>query len=92
MLVFINLHGVFFTMNFEDWLLHNVLNDKKSLIKGMHWELVFANIVWRLWKGRNMTIFNEQNLSTDAVITINLSWVRVTMQLRVYSCDLTAPR
>lgn len=49
-LVPFNLHYELFTMNVEEWLLHNILNVKKLSVYGIHWELIFTSTIWReIW-------------------------------------------
>lgn len=58
----------FFTLDFENWLMFNIKNAANLLVKRIRWEIMFMNVVWRLLKGRNLTIFTDQHLSTDDVV------------------------
>lgn len=42
---------------------------------------MFVNVVWRLWKGMNLTIFTDQHLNTDDIVMTSWSWTKVSMKL-----------
>ncbi|KAK8578823.1 hypothetical protein V6N12_069167 [Hibiscus sabdariffa] len=49
---------------------------KMRMELGLSWNLLFASLVWKLWKRRNDLTFNNPALTDAVVIGHNLAWAK----------------
>ncbi|CAL2238143.1 unnamed protein product [Prunus armeniaca] len=61
--------------NFDDWLFHN-LHSKRSFMTGLAWNLVFAVILWFIWKWRCKFIFEHGFLLPSEPHKVILQYVK----------------
>ncbi|KAH1107996.1 hypothetical protein J1N35_011764 [Gossypium stocksii] len=66
----------FFSVSFQDWLFLNLFFHERVQDRETTWSSLFGLIAWRIWKNRNLFIF--QNISWDAmeVVKISSCWAR----------------
>ncbi|KAK5825961.1 hypothetical protein PVK06_020855 [Gossypium arboreum] len=58
-------------MVFSNLCCHNKLQDK-----GSTWSCLFGIVAWRLWKNRNLFIFQNINWLASEIIKSSLSWAQ----------------
>ncbi|KAH1065452.1 hypothetical protein J1N35_030439 [Gossypium stocksii] len=66
----------FFSVSFQDWIFLNLCFHERVQDRGTTWSSLFGLIAWRIWKNRNLFIF--QNISWDAmeVVKVSSCWAR----------------
>ncbi|KAK8599931.1 hypothetical protein V6N12_049797 [Hibiscus sabdariffa] len=64
----------FFTLQADEWLLSNL--NLNRLHSGTHfpWRILFASLVWKLWKRRNSVLFANTDLPNDVLLWLSYSW------------------
>ncbi|KAH1090753.1 hypothetical protein J1N35_018010 [Gossypium stocksii] len=56
------------------------------------WACLFGLLAWRLWKNRNLSIFQGKAWSSNEVINVSLCWAKhATLNSRIGLSDNTAP-
>ncbi|KAL1152668.1 hypothetical protein V6Z11_A09G125900 [Gossypium hirsutum] len=64
----------FFSDPFQIWFSTNLSCYNKLQDKGITWSCLFGIVAWRLWKNRNLFIFQYINWSASETIKSFLSW------------------
>ncbi|MBA0872340.1 hypothetical protein Goshw_011759 [Gossypium schwendimanii] len=59
----------------RDWLRANLQNNNMVHEEGSSWACLFGLLIWRLWKNRNLFIFQGQFWSSMETVQVSLSWV-----------------
>ncbi|MBA0750815.1 hypothetical protein Gogos_002200, partial [Gossypium gossypioides] len=65
----------FFSNNSQGWLLGNLQNNSMVHEEGSSWACLFGLLIWRLWKNRNLFIFQGRSWSLREIVQVSLSWV-----------------
>ncbi|KAH1113690.1 hypothetical protein J1N35_007068 [Gossypium stocksii] len=56
---------------------HNLQDQQAMRLSGrVNWPCLFEIIIWRLWKNRNLRIFQGLSWSTNEVINVSLCWAK----------------
>ncbi|MBA0660631.1 hypothetical protein Goklo_012619 [Gossypium klotzschianum] len=61
----------FFSVSFQDWLILNLCFHERLQGSGLTWSCMFGLIAWRIWKNKNLFIF--QHISWAATEVVYLS-------------------
>ncbi|MBA0781832.1 hypothetical protein Gotri_002715, partial [Gossypium trilobum] len=59
----------------SDWLRANLQNNSMVHEEGSSWACLFGLLIWRLWKNRNLFIFQGKSWSSREIVQVSLSWV-----------------
>ncbi|KAA3478810.1 Beta-glucosidase 46 [Gossypium australe] len=66
----------FFSDSFQNWFSTNLSCHEKLQDSGVTWSSLFGLITWRIWKNRNLFIFQNISWSTTEVVKVSISWAR----------------
>ncbi|KAK5831225.1 hypothetical protein PVK06_015020 [Gossypium arboreum] len=69
-------HSRFFSNSFQILFSTNLCCHDKLQDKGITWLCLFGIITWRLWKNRNLFIFQNINWTAYEIIKTSLSWAQ----------------
>ncbi|MBA0662685.1 hypothetical protein Goklo_006766 [Gossypium klotzschianum] len=64
----------FFSLNLQDWILLNVQDASVIPKGGTSWACLFGILIWRLWKNRNLLIFEGHSWSSREIVNNALCW------------------
>ncbi|KAA3485757.1 reverse transcriptase [Gossypium australe] len=64
----------FFSDSLHNWLSYNLSCHLKLQDKGITWSCLFGILAWRLWKNRNLFIFQNIDWTPLELIKSSLSW------------------
>ncbi|KAK5786060.1 hypothetical protein PVK06_040687 [Gossypium arboreum] len=64
----------FFYEPFQIWLSANICSHDKVQDKEITWSCLFGIIAWRIWKNRNLFIFQNINWTAYEIIKASTSW------------------
>ncbi|KAK8972494.1 hypothetical protein V6N11_018855 [Hibiscus sabdariffa] len=64
----------FFSLQADEWLFSNLKLNR--LHSGTHipWRILFASLVWQLWKRMNSILFANTDMTNDALQQLSYSW------------------
>ncbi|KAL4332832.1 hypothetical protein GQ457_07G017080 [Hibiscus cannabinus] len=60
---------VFFNLPFSQWLSLNLTQQGEFAKSGVDWDLMFAAVLWNVWRYRNDQVFNNQAEEWGSIIT-----------------------
>ncbi|KAA3486878.1 LINE-1 reverse transcriptase isogeny [Gossypium australe] len=66
----------FFSVSFQDWFILNLCFHESLQGSGLTWSCLFGLIVWRIWKNRNLFIFQHISWSATEVVKVSSCWAR----------------
>ncbi|MBA0732595.1 hypothetical protein Gogos_016671, partial [Gossypium gossypioides] len=66
----------FFSTSFPDWLLLNLCFHERLQGSGLIWPCLFGLIAWRIWKNRNLFIFQNISWTTTEVVKASSCWAQ----------------
>ncbi|MBA0780342.1 hypothetical protein Gotri_004454 [Gossypium trilobum] len=66
----------FYSGSLLDWMATNLQNQMTSSTGGIDWSCLFGIIAWRIWKNRNMFVFQGISWSVEEIIKISFSWAK----------------
>ncbi|KAK8568564.1 hypothetical protein V6N12_007112 [Hibiscus sabdariffa] len=66
----------FFSFAIEDWILMNIKSNLLFPGTDIPWKILFASIIWQVWKHRNLFIFHGESLNNASLLHLNQSWAR----------------
>ncbi|KAK8568929.1 hypothetical protein V6N12_007463 [Hibiscus sabdariffa] len=69
------LSHTFFSTSIKDWLRLNLCSNI-LFYNDIPWKLVFASILWQIWKNRNDTVFTESSASVEGVLSRGIAWAK----------------
>ncbi|KAG8474496.1 hypothetical protein CXB51_031152 [Gossypium anomalum] len=64
----------FFSASFSDWLLLNLCFHESLYGNGFTWPCLFGLLTWRLWKNRNLFIFQNTSWTATEIVKIFSCW------------------
>ncbi|KAA3472323.1 reverse transcriptase [Gossypium australe] len=67
----------FFSDSFQTWISSNLSCHVRLQDSKVTWSCLFGLIAWRIWKNRNLFIFQKISWMTTGVVKISTSWARV---------------
>ncbi|MBA0799028.1 hypothetical protein Gohar_009564, partial [Gossypium harknessii] len=68
----------FYLGSLFDWMATNLQNQLTSSTGGIDWSYLFGIITWRIWKSRNMFVFQGISWSVEEIIKIYFSYSSVS--------------
>ncbi|KAA3460126.1 reverse transcriptase [Gossypium australe] len=71
-----NKQSRFFSDSMQNWLSFNLSCHIKLQDKGITWSCLFGILAWRLWKNRNLLIFQNIDWTPLELIKSSLSWAQ----------------
>ncbi|MBA0686721.1 hypothetical protein Goari_014309, partial [Gossypium aridum] len=66
----------FYARNIQEWLVLNLQNQHNWCLGGVDWQCLFGIIAWRLWKNRNIFIFQGTSWTNSEIINVANSWAK----------------
>ncbi|KAA3472023.1 reverse transcriptase [Gossypium australe] len=66
----------FFSTSFLDWLILNLCFHESLQGSGTTWSCLFGLIAWRIWKNRNLLIFQNISWPATEVVKVSSCWAR----------------
>ncbi|TYJ17063.1 hypothetical protein E1A91_A09G025800v1, partial [Gossypium mustelinum] len=66
----------FFSGNLYDWFVYNLSCHERLTGRRVIWSYLFRIIAWRLWKNKNMFIFQEVFWMILEVVNVSFNWTR----------------
>ncbi|KAL1091080.1 hypothetical protein V6Z11_D07G133500 [Gossypium hirsutum] len=68
--------GNFYFKNLIEWLENNLNDNLWMLNIGISWSCLIGLIVWRLWKNRNLFIFQGIPWNSSEIVKVSISWAK----------------
>ncbi|MBA0741979.1 hypothetical protein Gogos_015096, partial [Gossypium gossypioides] len=66
----------FYARNLQEWLVLNLQNQHNWHLGDADWQCLFGIIAWRLWKNRNLFIFQGTLWTNSEIIKVANSWAK----------------
>ncbi|KAG8499648.1 hypothetical protein CXB51_006070 [Gossypium anomalum] len=66
----------FFSLPFHDWFILNLCFHERLQESGVTWSCLFGLIEWRIWKNRNLFIFQNISWIATEVVKVSSCWAR----------------
>ncbi|MFQ6624568.1 hypothetical protein Gotur_003309 [Gossypium turneri] len=61
----------FFSVSFQDWLILNLCFHERLQDYGLVWSCLFGLVAWRIWKNRNLFIFQHISWTASEVVFLS---------------------
>ncbi|KAH1131232.1 hypothetical protein J1N35_002610 [Gossypium stocksii] len=66
----------FFSNNLLEWVKTNLGNHGRLPRHGVPWSTLFGILAWRIWKNKNLFVFQELTWSSVEAIKVSISWAK----------------
>lgn len=66
----------FFNSNLLDWLVSNLESHKFVASTKVRWASLFGLIRWRIWKNKNLYVFQGLPRKAVEIIKVSISWAK----------------
>ncbi|KAA3475886.1 RNA-directed DNA polymerase (Reverse transcriptase) [Gossypium australe] len=66
----------FFSAPLQDWLIFNLCFHESLQGSDLTWSKLFGTIAWRIWKNRNLLIFQNISWTASEVVQVSNCWAR----------------
>ncbi|KAK9010100.1 hypothetical protein V6N11_036615 [Hibiscus sabdariffa] len=75
----------------DEWLFSNLKINRLHLGTHIPWRILFASLVWQLWKRRNSILFANIDMTNDALQRLSYSWASHFISSSPASASPTPP-
>ncbi|KAK8996092.1 hypothetical protein V6N11_076340 [Hibiscus sabdariffa] len=55
----------------------NLSSNHSHAISGYPQNILFASIIWQMWKMRNKTVFQDERVDSKAILALSILWVKL---------------
>lgn len=66
----------FFSDPFHSWFSTNLSNPLDLQVHGIPWASLFGLIAWRIWKNRNLLIFQKVSWAASDIVKVSVNWAQ----------------
>ncbi|KAA3477395.1 Non-LTR retroelement reverse transcriptase [Gossypium australe] len=70
----------FFSSSLDEWLSSNLKNKVDVVFQDVNWPSLFRIVCWRIWKQRNLCVFQDVHVNIFSVIELSWWWARSIKQ------------
>ncbi|MBA0827917.1 hypothetical protein Goarm_012657, partial [Gossypium armourianum] len=64
----------FFNSSLLDWLTHNLQSYELLNPMGVSWASLFGIIIWRIWKNKNLFVFQGFTWNVVEIVKVSITW------------------
>ncbi|KAK8496802.1 hypothetical protein V6N12_008677 [Hibiscus sabdariffa] len=80
-----------FSLQADEWLFNNLKLNRLHSCTHIPWRILFASLVWQLWKLRNSILFANTDMTNAALQRLSYSWASHFISSSPASASPTPP-